>query len=129
MRPFAFTDGTTIAPGNVLAVPQRAIMHDPVHYKSPLHFDGFRFARGEGESTARRFTTPHFAFPFWGSVKRPCPGRFYADVIAKMIFLRFVRDFDFQLERPDGPRSLAWNYAVVPHPSLRIVIRKKTLAV
>ena len=45
MSDFAFSDGTTIPTGNLIAVAATTIHEDPRIYHDPLRFDGFRFCR------------------------------------------------------------------------------------
>ena len=70
MTPFVFSDGTHIPAGNVVCVPQQAMMQDPNNYPNPLEFQGFRFVTwhdGIPTSTSR-LSHPGPLFPFWGSV-------------------------------------------------------------
>ena len=45
MRPFTFSNGTTISAGTVVACPLSAVHTDGEIYPNPDEFDGFRFAR------------------------------------------------------------------------------------
>ena len=45
LRPFTFSNGVTIPPGTLVAVPSSAIHMDEEKYSNPERFDGFRFSK------------------------------------------------------------------------------------
>ncbi|KAM0803173.1 cytochrome P450, partial [Usnea florida] len=131
MYPFHFTDGTVVPTNNWLCIPQQAIMQDEGYYNDPSTFKGFRFVRQENEidtgahAKKSQFSTPSFDFPFWGGVMRPCPGRFYVSIVAKMVLSHLIMNYDFKLANPEASQSLAWSFALVPHPMTKLLIREK----
>ncbi|KAL9608747.1 MAG: hypothetical protein Q9167_006419 [Letrouitia subvulpina] len=135
LYPFRFSEGSVVPADNWLVVPSHAIMQNQDFYNDPSTFDGFRFVNKEemhngdtASGNSNRFSTPSFDFPFWGSVKRPCPGRFYVSMVSKMVLSHFIMDYEFKLADPDAARSLAWSFALVPHPMMKILIRRKSRA-
>ncbi|KAL8764770.1 MAG: hypothetical protein Q9194_006851, partial [Teloschistes cf. exilis] len=135
LYPFRFSDGRVVPKDNWLVMSSHAIMQHQDYYDNPSDFEGFRFAqkakapRGEGDTeggSKSLFSSPSFDFPFWGSVKRPCPRRFYVSIVAKMVLSHFIMNYDFELANPNGPQSLAWSFALMPHPMMKLLIRKKT---
>ncbi|KAL8835942.1 MAG: hypothetical protein Q9176_006626 [Flavoplaca citrina] len=73
LRDFTFADGTHVPAGNVICVPQQAIMRDSKYYDRPDDFLPFRFAKehGVGNDAIQRFTDlkPHFYL--WGATAKP----------------------------------------------------------
>ncbi|KAL8980436.1 MAG: hypothetical protein Q9205_004477 [Flavoplaca limonia] len=127
--PFKFADGTVVPKDNWIVVPSQALMQDKQYYSEPERFDGFRFTRPNGKPlSASYFSTPSFEFPFWGGTKRPCPGRFYVAVAAKLILAQFIADYDVRLQDPQAAASLAWSYALAPHPWTKMRIRRRRIA-
>ncbi|KAI4234819.1 MAG: hypothetical protein LQ349_003546 [Xanthoria aureola] len=126
--PFKFADGTMVPKDNWIVVPSQALMQDEQFYSEADKFNGFRFASADGKtaSSSSQFSTPSFEFPFWGGTKRPCPGRFYVAVAAKMILSRFIAEYDVRLENPKAAASLAWSYALAPHPRTKMLLRKRS---
>ena len=57
VKDFAFSDGTIIPAGTFLAVAEFALHHDADNYDRPDVFDGFRFAKGDSESTKHLMVT------------------------------------------------------------------------
>lgn len=85
LKDFTFSDGTHVPAGNVICVPQQAIMRDAQHYDRPDEFMPFRFvtnhhqsegkngnkAETDDEAAHQKFTDlkPHFYL--WGAAKNP----------------------------------------------------------
>ncbi|KAL8962960.1 MAG: hypothetical protein Q9193_000717 [Seirophora villosa] len=134
MYPFHFSDGTVVPKDNWLCIPQQAIMEDQQYYDEPSAFNGFRFVRQDEDGRAttsdagkgRLFTTPTFEFPLWGPIRRACPGRFYVSIVAKIVLSHFIMNYDAKLANAKTPQSLAWSFALVPHPMTRLLLRKKS---
>ncbi|KAL8821170.1 MAG: hypothetical protein Q9223_000732 [Gallowayella weberi] len=71
LKDFTFKDGTHVPAGNVICVPQQAVMRDPRYYDQPDEFLPFRFAAKESNDAVQKFTdlTPHFYL--WGATAKP----------------------------------------------------------
>lgn len=54
------------------------------------------------------------------------PGRFYVSIVMKMIVSEFIMNYDIKLVDIRAPRLMAWSIAMVPHSSMRILLRKKS---
>ena len=66
LRPFRFSDGTSLFPGDVACVPLQAIMIDPSNYDDSTRFDGHRFVDKMTKANISRFTDASSIFPLWG---------------------------------------------------------------
>lgn len=73
LKDFTFADGTHVPAGNVICVPQQAVMRDSKYYDRPDDFLPFRFAKehGVGNDATQKFTDlkPHFFL--WGATAKP----------------------------------------------------------
>lgn len=73
MKPFTFSSGEMIPKGNLIAVPQDALMKSPKYYNNPDTFDGFRFVLPEDrgrEEPRMKYTDVSKGFPFWGASRK-----------------------------------------------------------
>ena len=86
LQPYTFSDGAYVPVGNLVSVPQAAIMLDPNNYTAAGTFDGFRFVKNDQcrtlksdetdqkgaarEEARTKFTDVDWKFPFWGASKR-----------------------------------------------------------
>lgn len=75
LKDFKFSDGSYVPAGNVICVPQQAVMRDPKYYDRPDEFLPFRFVRehgdGQDDGPIQKFTDlkPHFYL--WGAAAKP----------------------------------------------------------
>ncbi|KAL2815030.1 cytochrome P450 [Aspergillus cavernicola] len=126
-------NGPRLAAGNLVAVPQEAIMRDSRNYANANVFDGFRFVafdekNDQGETIQRacpKFTDVNWKYPYWGSEKRACPGRWYVSSILKQILMNLIMDYDFKLAHNDSPRSFIWTTAIIPHYNMTLLMRER----
>lgn len=72
---FKFSDGSIVPAGNVICVPQQAIMRDSKYYDRPNEFLTFRFVSehvdGHDDDAIQKFRDlkPHFYL--WGAGAKP----------------------------------------------------------
>jgi len=148
MTPFVFSDGTHVPAGNVVCVPQQAMMQDPNNYTNALEFQGFRFVtRRDGNVTSTsRLSHPGPLFPFWGSVGHSwcvfsmrflltnnldfpytflSPARFYVSMVVKMILMHVIKHYDIKLANEDVKPHFSWGINLLTHPSLVFLIRER----
>ncbi|KAB8238151.1 cytochrome P450 [Aspergillus alliaceus] len=129
LSPYTFADGTHVPAGNLVAVPQAAVMQDSRHYAEPTEFNAYRFvAVDETDGTMRAFpkyTDVRWDYPYWGSSKRACPGRWYVSRTLKQILAHLVMNYDIKLANEDAPRSFVWTTAVVPRSSTKLMLRPR----
>lgn len=124
LRPFKFTDGTTVASGEVVCVPMNAVLRDPANYYRSSEFDPGRFlAQGSKFSDA----TPEF--PLWGLGRHACPGRHYASRILKIAMGLLLQEYDVRLPSgsEDGFKTLSWRSSVIPHPNAKMLFRRRKM--
>lgn len=70
LRDFTFSDGSYVPAGNLVAVPQHAVMRDGRTYKDPEQFDGHRFYTPDVDvdsTFSTKYTDVKWEFPYWGS--------------------------------------------------------------
>ena len=148
MTPFVFSDGTRVPAGNIVCVPQQALMLDPNHYDKPCEFQGFRYvSRRDGVDTSTsRLSHPSPVFPFWGPADRAwyvlsmilphsnnlacaytcvSPGRFYVSMVVKLILTHFIKHYEIKLINEDAKPHFSWGINVLTHPSLAFLIRER----
>ncbi|KAJ5636491.1 cytochrome P450 [Penicillium longicatenatum] len=126
---YTFAGGTHVPAGNLVAVPQVAVMQDSNHYYSPEEFNPYRFVDvDETDGSVRGFskhTDVRWDYPYWGSMKRPCPGRWYASRTIKQILAHLVMEYELELVDEKSPRSFVWTTAVVPRSGVMLRIKKR----
>ncbi|KAI0859746.1 cytochrome P450 [Xylaria cubensis] len=129
LKPYTFSDGiSSLAAGDWVCVPQRAMMNDATHYNSPHVFDAFRFLptnqRLRDRDTPSSLTTASIGWPIWGLGKTACPGRFYASMIAKLLLVNVLEEWTCRLEDPRVSRTRVWRSSVVPRDDTIVAFKR-----
>ena len=57
-------------------------------------------------------------------VRTTNPSRMYVSIVAKMVLSHFIMNYDIKLVHPEASQSLAWSFALVPHPMTKLLIRE-----
>ncbi|KAI6351853.1 hypothetical protein MCOR25_009701 [Pyricularia grisea] len=106
------SDGLVVPRGVTVAMPSFALNHDPSIYgDDAAEFKPFRFVQDDQEGDFTKVTPAHLAFEStvgagldFGRGKATCPGRYYALWVMKVVFVRFVLNYEVKLkpgaERP-----------------------------
>ncbi|KAF5016981.1 hypothetical protein F66182_11165 [Fusarium sp. NRRL 66182] len=122
--PITLSDGTYLAKGVCLAVPNYH-MHDPdIFGENTSRFDGHRFLRMReqpGQENKWQFvsTSPHFLS--FGHGNHACPGRFFASSEIKISLAHLLLKYDWKM-LGDAPRSKE-KHRFVPNPDVLIAYR------
>ncbi|KAJ6444954.1 NADH:flavin oxidoreductase/NADH oxidase [Purpureocillium lavendulum] len=117
---YTFKDGSIINKGDWVCVPQRAMMQDSTRYRDPQTFDGFRFARANAQFRHQQqqpysadvpdrkesnLTDASAEWPIWGFGNTACPGRFYANLVTKLVMIRILNEWECKMHNPAALRS------------------------
>lgn len=107
-----FQNGLHVPKGTYVCMPIYAIENDREHTPNPEAFDGLRSYRqfmeqaatGKKHVTGYKFSDPTPTVLSFGYGRTACPGRFFASLFIKMLFVKLLTEYDFQLlpgtERP-----------------------------
>lgn len=124
-----FSDGTVIPKGAHISVAVNAIQNDPEVTTDPGKFDGFRYYKLRervGESNLHQFATTENRVLNFGHGPNACPGRFFASIEIKIILVRLLMDFDFQLKVGEKrPKNMYAHEFVFPDPRTEILVRRR----
>jgi cytochrome P450 len=126
MRPYTFSGGFHVRAGNLVAIPQRAMMRDAAYYPDPDAFDPYRFmAASAADDASTKYTDVNWEYMFWGSPRLSCPGRWYASFALKHALVHLLMTYDFGLVRPEPgfKRHFVWTTAIVPKGSMEMEMR------
>ncbi|KAI1807094.1 cytochrome P450 [Daldinia bambusicola] len=128
VKPFKLSDGTTIPAGNLVAVPQHAVMRDPEYYPNPEQFNPRRFYLEEdltSDNAVQRFTDVNIQYPFWGAPTKSCPGRWYASDVLKLILVHLLKNYDFELVGPANTKPLKITTALAPRFNVQVKLKAR----
>ena len=123
-------DGTILPQGAHVSVPASAIQNDPEVTPEPDVFNGdryFKLRQKEGQTHLHQFATADQKNLNFGFGSYACPGRFYASLLIKLILVRLIMEFDFQLPagKKGRPENLRAHEFIFPDPDGEILIRAR----
>jgi cytochrome P450 len=128
---FTFEDGTHVPRGAYTAMPIYAIENDPRVTTDPAVFDGLRSYRlrqglDKAKSDALQFSSPAPTVLNFGYGKTACPGRFFASLVVKMVFVKVLSEYDFRFaEGQIRPRNLLAHEFLFCWPWQWMEVRKR----
>ncbi|KAL4979594.1 cytochrome P450 [Aspergillus desertorum] len=113
-----------LKPGTMIMTPSRTVHYDAEHYVDPLTFNGLRFYDATSNTcTPRVFTTSPTYLPFSHGTGS-CPARNFATQIARMLFIRLLMGYEFELANEEMPAyGLMDGAAYFPNPEVRMRVR------
>ena len=128
-RKHVLSDGTTLPSGAHICMPVNAIQNDPAVTPNPEVFDGLRYYKyrqRDGEGQLHQFATTEKTLLNFGHGKYACPGRFFASLEIKVILVRLIMNYDFQLPSHQGrPANLKAHEFLFPNPDGELLIRER----
>ena len=148
-QPYTFANGLHIPEGAYVCMPTYAIENDATHTPNPGQFDGLRSWRlrqdnheagsqDQGKTNednqadardhdAHRFTTAvdPTALNF-GYGKSACPGRFFAALVLKMLFVKLLTEYEWRfVGEGQRPGNMQIHEFLFPSPWGKILMRKR----
>jgi cytochrome P450 len=129
---FTFKDGTHVPRGAYVAMPIHAIENDPDITTNPTRFDGLRSYRlrqallNTSNKESYLFSSPEPTVLSFGYGKSACPGRFFASLVVKMVFVKLLSEYDFRFKKGDGrPQNLLIHEFLFCWPWQWMEVKKK----
>lgn len=131
-----FSNGLYISEGTYVCLPTFAIENDPEHTENPERFDGLRAYRQKqqeslsGGVTAsgagkHDFSSADRTVLSFGYGKASCPGRFFAALIIKMLFVKLLTEYEFSfLPNTERPKNLMLHEFLFCWPWQKMLFRK-----
>ena len=132
-QPYTFSSGLKIEKGSYAALPVMAIENDPAHTTSPELYDGLRSYRlsQKEPDTPRKWTEHQFSaiektVLNFGYGKSACPGRYFASVALKMVFVKLLTEYEFRFLPGTGrPKNHLVHEFLFPWPWDKVQVRRR----
>lgn len=131
-RDLVLKDGTVLPKGTYFGVAAAQLGTDRTIYSDPEIFDGFRYEKirkEPGNEGKYLFTSTGLDQLSFGYGRHPCPGRYYAAHVIKIMMAKLIDTYDIKL--PDGqgrPKNLENWIALRPDDKVPILIKKRKVA-
>lgn len=121
------SDGTFI-PRKTMTLVSSHQMRDPDIYPNPDKFDPYRFynmRQVPGKENLAQFVTTSPQHMGFSHGAHSCPGRFFAGNETKILLCHLLLKYDIRLAKGSPTDSVAFGFALVPHPEARIDLRRR----
>ncbi|KAJ7221489.1 cytochrome P450 [Mycena pura] len=109
----------TVPKGSVVITHLDTVNRNDAIYPRPDLFDSNRFMKSDDEDMGDRkstYTTVTPQFMYFGTTRRPCPGRFFAEAEMKALISHMVLHYDIAtLELGERPRNDDLGLGVLPN--------------
>ncbi|KAJ8079815.1 hypothetical protein PM082_016637 [Marasmius tenuissimus] len=129
LRDFAFSNGTVVPAGTMIAISPSALHFDVGQYSNPFEFDGFRSYKQreeEGESIKHQMVTPQTNYIAFGIGRHACPGRFFAVNEIKALVSHTLMYYDLKLDESEAaPKTDEFGGGISTDLKTRVMFRKR----
>ncbi|KAI1823505.1 cytochrome P450 [Xylaria intraflava] len=132
-QPHTFQNGIHVPAGSFTAMMVAQIENDPAYTPNPEDFDALRWYRekqklGLQNPAARDFdfsAVTRTALSF-GYGRSACPGRFFASLVVKMIYVKMLTEYEFRFMPGQGrPQVMSLQDFLVTSPTQQILVRRR----
>lgn len=129
-KPYTLADGTHLPRGSYVCVPTFAIENDPENTSDPEKYDGLRSYKQhqENPNSHHHFTSAEATVLGFGFGKTACPGRFFASVPIKAVFVKLLTEYEFKFMpgNTKRPKNMFIHEFVFPNRGNTILVRKRS---
>ncbi|KAI1381213.1 cytochrome P450 [Hypoxylon crocopeplum] len=144
LRPFMFSDGTLVQPGDWICSAPKGMNRNPNTWSKADEFYIFRFVKPEilehAETYIEGLSSEKFKIPElgkssvytdltdwqqWGTGKASCTGRWYASAAIKIILGVLITRYDIELVNPTAKRYFSWRTFIYPYQNTQILMKQR----
>lgn len=129
MVPHTFSNGLSISKGTYACLPTFAVENDPDNTSNPAQFDGlrsYRLRQSEGDNDDHQFVSTEPTILNFGYGKSACPGRFFASLTLKMVFVKLLSEYEFKfLPNSARPKNILLHEFLFPWPWDKVLVRRR----
>lgn len=137
IKPYTFANGLHIPKGTYACLPTFAIENDPAHTPNPEVFDGLRsykrrrqiWKKGnklERNDEEHQFSSAEHNILNFGYGKSACPGRYFASLVIKILFVKLLTEYDFKfLTGTARPNNIMAHEFLFCWPWQKMLVRRK----
>lgn len=123
---YTLADGLRLRRGQTIAVGAHLKSTDPQVFENPSTYNGRRFYDADLEShRAQPFRSVDSLTLTWGSGRWACPGRFFANMTAKIILVKLIDEYDFKFEDGRRPPNAMMHEFILFHPFSKMAVRRR----
>lgn len=120
------SDGLRLHKDQTIAIGAHLKAMDPLLFKNPETYEGRRFYEADLAShRAQPFHHVDSLLLTWGSGRWACPGRFFANMTAKIMLVKLLDEYDFKFLNGKRPPNVMMHEFILFHPFGKLAVRKR----
>ncbi|KAF2649034.1 putative cytochrome P450 [Lophiostoma macrostomum CBS 122681] len=132
-QPYTLANGMHLPKDSYVCLPIYSIENDAANTENPEQFDGLRYYNkrlknaGEPISQKHQFSSTDPTALGFGFGKTACPGRFFAGLVLKVLFVKLLTEYDFQFMPgvKERPKNLFAHEFLFPQRDYEILVRRR----
>ena len=129
MEKHVLSDGTVLPKGAHICMATKAIQNDPEVTPHPEVFDplrSYKMRQRPGETYLHQFATTERHILNFGHGKAACPGRFFASLEIKVLFVKLIMEYDFKMISGLGrPANLTAHEFIFPDTEAQLMVKRR----
>jgi cytochrome P450 len=127
LKKHTLSNGVCLERGQFICVNSYCRSKDPKIFHDPEKYDALRAYNDDlEEHTARPFKVVHGEDFRWGSGRWACAGRYIAALVAKVILVRLLDEYEFEFSGSDKrPTNMTLHEFVFVNPSVKLRARRR----
>lgn len=123
---YTLSDGLRLKKGQTIAVCSHLKANNPELFEDPDSYKGRRFFDKDLEKhRAQPFRHVDSTLLTWGSGRWACPGRFFANMTAKIILVKLLDEYEFKFLDGKRPPNTTMHEFILFHPFGRLAVRRR----
>lgn len=127
LKDYVLSNGIRLKAGQRICISGRSRVMDATWFSDPGVYDALRAYNHDIEDHLNRpFSSPLSDDFRWGAGRWACPGRYLATLMAKMILVKLLDEFEFRFTgQAHPPKSLLHEFLFF-HPGAEVQVRART---
>jgi cytochrome P450 len=124
---YTLSNGIPLKKGQFICVSSYCRSKDPTVYPDPEEYDALRaYNRDFQDHIARPFKGLHGQDFRWGAGRWACAGRYLASLVAKVILVKLLDEYDFEFAGDRGrPSNSVLHEFIFIDPGVKIMMRRR----
>lgn len=123
---YTLSNGVTLKKGQFICVNSYCRSKDPRIHDNPKTYNALRsYNEDFANHTARPFKNVYGEDFRWGAGRWACAGRFVASIVAKVILVKLLDEYDFQFVDGRRPTNSVAHEFIFLNPEIDLLVRKR----
>ena len=126
LNDYTLSDGLKLKKGQFVCISGYSRAMDPHFFLNPNKYDALRaYNQNLQDHRARPFSSVLADDYRWGAGRWACPGRYIATLMAKVILVKLLDEYEFKFVGGERPPNALLHEFVFFHPDTKLLMRRR----